>query len=151
MYPLRGNQDPDPRLHYCFLIDPALSLHLLSSLIRSWTCPLELREGLGGWMKPVFYSQEMGVTERILCPGAPRGPTRYQFKVGVRKAVYTQQATGAKTWEVIVYFIHRKSMGDRTWGHLPSVRILARMQEPIWEDSRVFLFAQVARRMQLFE
>ena len=25
------------------------------------------------------------------------------------------------------------------------------MQEPIWEDSRVFLFAQVARRMQLFE
>ena len=48
-------------------------------------------------MKPIFYSQEMGDTEKILCPGAPQGPTRYQFKVWVRKAVYAQQATGAKT------------------------------------------------------
>ena len=48
-------------------------------------------------MKPIFYSQEMGDTEKILCPGAPQGPVRYQFKVRVRKAVCTQHATGAKT------------------------------------------------------
>ena len=35
IYTLRGNQDPDPRLHYCFLIALALSLHPLSPLIRS--------------------------------------------------------------------------------------------------------------------
>ena len=27
MYPLRQNQDTAPRLHYCFLADPPLSLH----------------------------------------------------------------------------------------------------------------------------
>ena len=123
-----------------WLLLPCLCIPSLPWLEAVWTCPLELREGLGDWMKPMFCSQEMGDTERILCPGAPWGPTRYQFKVGVRKTVYTQKATGAKTWEVIVYFIHHESRGDRRWGHFPSVRILAGMQEPIWEDSRVFSF-----------
>ena len=29
-------------------------------------------------MKPIFCNQEMGDTERLLCPGAPQGPARYQ-------------------------------------------------------------------------
>ena len=33
MYPLRGNQDPALKLHYCFLPVPPMSLHPLSSLI----------------------------------------------------------------------------------------------------------------------
>ena len=33
---------------------------------------LELREGHGRWMKPIFYKQETGNTDRLLCPGAPQ-------------------------------------------------------------------------------
>ena len=35
MYPLRWNQGPAPRLYYCFLAAPPLSLHPLSSLISN--------------------------------------------------------------------------------------------------------------------
>ena len=35
VYSLRRNQDPAPRLHYCFLIAPPLSLYSLPSLIRN--------------------------------------------------------------------------------------------------------------------
>ena len=35
VYPLRGNQDPVPRLHYCFLTVPPLSHHPLPSLISN--------------------------------------------------------------------------------------------------------------------
>ena len=35
MYPLRGNQDPAPRLEYCSLTVSLLSLHLLPSLISN--------------------------------------------------------------------------------------------------------------------
>ena len=41
-------------------------------LATVWKCPLELREGLGGWMKPISCNQRMRDTERLLCPGAPR-------------------------------------------------------------------------------
>ena len=33
--PLGGNQDPAPRVHYCFLTTPHLSLHPLLSLISN--------------------------------------------------------------------------------------------------------------------
>ena len=36
MYPLRGNKDPVPRLHYCFLTALPLSLNLLPSLISNY-------------------------------------------------------------------------------------------------------------------
>ena len=42
-------QDPAPRLHYCFLTAPPLSLHPLPSLISTClNCPSELKEGHGG-------------------------------------------------------------------------------------------------------
>ena len=37
-----------------------------------WICPLELREGLGGWMKPISYKQERG-TKKGLVPRSPTG------------------------------------------------------------------------------
>ena len=43
----------------CFCIPSLLWLATV------WTCPLELREGHGGWMKPISYKQEMGDTERL--------------------------------------------------------------------------------------
>ena len=47
LYPLGGNQEPSPRLHYCFLMAPFLSLPLLPSLIRnSLDLPFEKNERL---------------------------------------------------------------------------------------------------------
>ena len=50
----------------CFCI---LSLPWLATV---WTCPLELRESHEGWMKPIFYRQEMEETERFV-PESPIG------------------------------------------------------------------------------
>ena len=55
----------------CFCIPP------LPWLATVWICPLELREGPGGWMKPISYKQEMGDMERLLCPRAPQGPAQF--------------------------------------------------------------------------
>ena len=41
-------------------------------LATVWTCTLDLREGHGGWMKPIPYNQEIGDTERLFCPGFHR-------------------------------------------------------------------------------
>ena len=79
VYPLRRNQDPAPRLCYCFLTVPPLSLHPLPSLISN--C-LNLPFGTQGrsWrLKPIPYKQEMGDTERISCPGAPQGPAQFHY------------------------------------------------------------------------
>ena len=78
MYPLKWHQDPAPRLQYCFLTAPPLSLHPLPSLINS--C-LNLPFGTQGrsWrLKPIPYKQETGDTERLPCPGAPQGPAGFQ-------------------------------------------------------------------------
>ena len=79
MYPLRVNQDPASRLHYCFLTAPPLSLHPLPPWLATvWTCPLELREGPRGWsLFPT--NQKLADTERLLCQGAPQGPTQFQL------------------------------------------------------------------------
>ena len=33
-------------------------------------------------MKPFSCNREMGDTERLLCPGAPQGPARFQSEYG---------------------------------------------------------------------
>ena len=58
------------RLQYCLLTTPPLSLHPPPAPINN---RLEPREGCGGWMKPISCKQEIGDTERLLCPGAPLG------------------------------------------------------------------------------
>ena len=57
---------------------PVPSLPWLTTV---WTCPLELREGHGGWMKPISCNQEMGDTERLLCPWDQQGPVQFQYPV----------------------------------------------------------------------
>ena len=59
VYPLRRNQDPALRLHYCFLTAPPLSLHLLPSLINS--CLIMS-----------FGSQERG-HKKVFVPRSPTG------------------------------------------------------------------------------
>ena len=74
VYFLRGNQDPAPRLHYCLLAAPPLSLHPLPSLISN--C-LNLSFGTQGrsWrLESVPYKQGAADMEKFPCPGAPKGP-----------------------------------------------------------------------------
>ena len=49
------------------------SIPSLPWLATVWICPLELREGQGGWRKPIFYKQEMGDTEKICIQEHPTG------------------------------------------------------------------------------
>ena len=69
---LEAEPGPAPRLHHCFLTLPPWSLPFQTRLV--WTCPLELREGHGGWMKLISYKQEMGDPERLFVPRSPTGP-----------------------------------------------------------------------------
>ena len=54
-------------LFLCFYIP------LFPWLVTAWIsiCPMELRDHLGGWMKPFSCKQETGDTVRLLCPGGP--------------------------------------------------------------------------------
>ena len=55
-----------------WLLLPCFCIPTLPWLAAVWTCPLELREGHRGWLKPISYKQEMGDTER-LCTRSPTG------------------------------------------------------------------------------
>ena len=81
--PLRRNQDPDPRLYYCFLTASPLSLHPLPSLISN--C---LNLSVGTWGRKFLEAEwslfsankkiaglgrgsgERRGTQKDLCPGA---------------------------------------------------------------------------------
>ena len=68
MYPLRRNQDPAPRLHYCFLAAPPLSLHPLPSLISSCSNLPFGSQGRSWRLESIPYKQELGDGE---FPGGP--------------------------------------------------------------------------------
>lgn len=55
-----------------WLLIASLLILSLFWLTNIGVCLLGLREGHGGWMKPIFYKQETGNTGRLLCPGAPQ-------------------------------------------------------------------------------
>ena len=60
MYPLRQNQDPVPRLHYCSLTAPPFSLYPLPSLISNYLNLPFGNQGRSWKLKPIPYKQEMG-------------------------------------------------------------------------------------------
>ena len=78
--PLRGNQDPAPRLHHCFHTLPSLSLQPLSIpwVATTWICPLGLKEDHGDWSLLPINKERMGDTEVLPGPGAPQGPALFQ-------------------------------------------------------------------------
>ena len=78
--PLRGNQDPAPRLHHCFHTLPSLSLQPRSIpwVATTWICPLELKEDHGDWSLLPINKERMGDTEMLPGPGAPQGPALFQ-------------------------------------------------------------------------
>jgi len=71
MYPLRGNQDPAPRLYCCVLMAPPWSLPPLPSLIGN---PLNL---------------PLGSSEKVL--EAEGGPFPKNQKWGTQRGLYAQE------------------------------------------------------------
>ena len=78
--PLRGAQDPAPRLCYCLLTLPPLSLHPLPSLISK--C-LNLSLGTQGrpyWLNEAHFLKAKSRGHRkAFVPGAPQGPAWLHF------------------------------------------------------------------------
>ena len=68
---------PAPRLYCCCLTVPP---HLLSSAIINCLdlSPWNSREAMEAEWGPFPKKQEMGDMERLLCPGGPQGPARFQ-------------------------------------------------------------------------
>ena len=74
---LEGESEPWPQAALLLLVCSSLiCFPSFPQLAPVWTC-LELREGPGGWMNSISYIQEMGDTERLLCPRAPQGPALF--------------------------------------------------------------------------
>ena len=56
-----------------WLFLPGLRIPFLPWSATVWICPLDLREGPGGWMRPIFQKQGMGDT-KAFCAQEPPGP-----------------------------------------------------------------------------
>ena len=101
VYPLRGDPDPPQgSAIVSWLLLPDRYIPSLPWLATVWTCPLELREGLGGWMKPISCNQEMGEAEELLCPGAPLGPCSVSWAP-------IMSCSNASSWPWYVTFIFK--------------------------------------------
>ena len=88
VYSLRKKQGPAPRLYYCFLTVPPLSLQPLLFLIGNcFNLPLGTQERL--WNpKPIPYRHKIGGTERLLCPGVPQSLAQFQPCLYIRFISY---------------------------------------------------------------
>ena len=74
---------------------------------------LKLREGHGGWMKPIFYKRETGDTDTLLCPGTPQYLAQFHsvfmlFPVGASGA-HTFTHTHTHTHDFFAYLTHSHS------------------------------------------
>ena len=67
VYPSRRNQDPAPRLHYCFLNAPPCCLHLLPFLISNYLGPRE------GPERSLFLQTRNGRHRKAFVPRSPTG------------------------------------------------------------------------------
>ena len=74
MYLLRGNQDTAPRLYYCFLTVPPLSLHPLPSLISNClNLPLRIQGRLWKPDEAHFLKTRNGRQRKACVPRIPKG------------------------------------------------------------------------------
>ena len=80
VYFLRRNQDPAARLHYCLLTVSPWSLHPLPSLISNLLNLLFETQGRSWRLKPIPPKQDMGDSEKLVCPGASQGPLSFIIK-----------------------------------------------------------------------
>lgn len=76
-----GNKDPAPRLQYNFLTFPLSSFYPCpSSSATVQTCPLEVREGNGGWMRIFFLKIRNGRLRKVSCAQEPhRALAQFQW------------------------------------------------------------------------
>ena len=75
-------------ISWCLL--PCFCITFLPWLVNVWICPLELREGQGGWMKPISYKQEMRDMIRICAREAPQNPACLRAKCFIRQCYQTK-------------------------------------------------------------
>ena len=74
VYSLRRNQNPAPRLHYCFLTASPLFLHPLPSLMSRCLNQLFGIQGRSSWLnEPYFLQIETEDTEKICIREGPSG------------------------------------------------------------------------------
>ena len=74
---LEEEPGPTPRLHNCVWMAPPGSLHALPSLISTgWHLPSKA-QGRSWSLKLIPSKQDIGTTERLVCPGAPEGPAGF--------------------------------------------------------------------------
>ena len=66
-------------VYWLFL--PCFCFPSLSWLTTIWIYTLEICKGQGGWMKPIFYDQEMRDTE-MTCIQEPQSPAWFQTETG---------------------------------------------------------------------
>ena len=79
IYSLRRNQNPAPRLQYFLLTILPWSLHpFLSMISNCWNLTFET-QGMSQRLKSIPQRQEMGDTEKLVCPGAPKGLAWFQY------------------------------------------------------------------------
>jgi len=71
------NEDPAPRLHYCFLATPPLTLHPLPSWISNCSNLCFETQERSRRLDSVPY-KKWGYTQQLLYPGAPQGPAGLQ-------------------------------------------------------------------------
>ena len=76
LYPLRWNQDPAPRLCYCFLTVPPLSVYTLPSLISNCLNLPFGTQGRSRRLESVPSNKQQG-TQRLLFPGALQSPALF--------------------------------------------------------------------------
>jgi len=81
VYFLRMNQDPAPRLLYCFLTRSSLSLHPIPSLISNYF-KLPFGEHRKSWrLNEAYFLKIRNVYTKAFVPGAPHGCSQFHIQL----------------------------------------------------------------------
>ena len=123
VFPLRGNQDPAPRLYYYFFTVPPLSLHPLPSLISS--C-LNLPLGTQGRPQRLnethFLKARNGGQRMVFVPKSPVGPCVVVRGVGEPhiQALFQNSLVQRRDSARVTRILRQRARGDRS--HLDAKR-----------------------------
>lgn len=105
----------------CFSLGSAFPLPRLATV---WTCPLELREGHGGWN--LLPKNKKWGTQKGLCPGVPQGPARFHSPSflcysSVLRRIGIGQEKESLFWRELLIINLAEELGFReTWFEVPT-------------------------------
>ena len=95
MYPLKGNQDPAPRLHYCYLTAPPLSLHPFPSLISNCLKGFCAQEPHRVLLSFTFLHHNLVSVDWLCCTSGKQTQVWFGKKI-TQQECYVQLKTGLK-------------------------------------------------------